>query len=93
MDGLVEYIDNTYSTNNSAYSRHHLSDSMGGIVSAYVGLERNETFKLVGSHSRAFWTGDVYGIFPKYHDASTSIDLKCDFQPELTKKVYKMILK
>ncbi len=79
LDGLVEFIDNTYSTNNSAYTRLHLGDSMGGIVSAYVGLERNETFKLIGSHSGAFWTGDDYGILPKYHDASPSIDLKMWF--------------
>jgi enterochelin esterase family protein len=79
LDGLVEFIDNTYSTNNSAYNRLHLGDSMGGIVSAYVGLERNETFKLVGSHSGAFWTGNIYGILPKYNAVSPSIGLKMWF--------------
>ncbi|MHA2294700.1 MAG: alpha/beta hydrolase-fold protein [Candidatus Hodarchaeales archaeon] len=55
LDSLVEYIDNNYATNRSPHARLHLGDSMGGLVSTYVALERPTTFKLIGSHSGAFW--------------------------------------
>ncbi|MHA2000561.1 MAG: alpha/beta hydrolase-fold protein [Promethearchaeota archaeon] len=79
LDSLVTYIDATYSTNKSTDSRLHLGDSMGGLVSAYVGLERNQTFKLIGSHSGAFWVGTDYQIIQKYVDAPTSLNLKMWF--------------
>ena len=79
LDGLVIYIDSMYSTNNSAYSRLHFGDSMGGLVSVYVGLERFDKFKLIGSHSGAFWYDGNYEIIKKFQNVSSSIDLKVWF--------------
>lgn len=75
----MAYIDEHFPTNKSPESRLHLGDSMGGIVSTYVALERPDTFKLVGSQSGAFWTGDEYGIKTKFRDAPDSYNLKVWF--------------
>lgn len=79
LDGLVSFIDGNYSTKVAATARLHLGDSMGGLVSAYVALERPDIFKLVGSHSGAFWVGSTYNISGKYETANVSLDLKMWF--------------
>ena len=80
IDELVKYIDITFSTKNSALSRLHLGDSMGGLVSAYVALNRPSIFKLIGCHSGAFWRGRIsYQIFDKYAKADPSLNLKAWF--------------
>ena len=79
LDGLVSFIDGNYSTNLTATSRLHLGDSLGGLISAYVALERPDVFKLVGSHSGAFWFGSQYNITGKYQTANASLNLKMWF--------------
>ncbi|MFX0094065.1 MAG: alpha/beta hydrolase-fold protein [Candidatus Hodarchaeota archaeon] len=79
LDGLVRYIDDRYATNRSTNSRLHVGDSLGGLVSTYVALERPKTFKLVGCQSGAFWAGTDYQILEKYQEAPSGLKLKCWF--------------
>ena len=79
LDGLVTYIDNTYSTNRSAYTRLHLGYSISGLTSSFVLIERPQTFKLLASQSGSFRVGSDYQIMEKYESASSSLDLKTWF--------------
>lgn len=79
LDGLVDFIDEIYSTNQSAYARLHLGFSASGLASAYTIIERPEKFKLLASQSGAFWAGDEYGIKIQYLLATLSLDLKTWF--------------
>ncbi len=53
-DELVGLIDNTYKTDPTPSKRAILGTSMGGWISAYIGLTRSDKFQLVGIHSPAF---------------------------------------
>ena len=53
-DELVPTIDANYKTNPNPESRAILGTSLGGWNSAFFGLKRSETFKLIGIHSPAF---------------------------------------
>ncbi|MFW9853248.1 MAG: alpha/beta hydrolase [Candidatus Thorarchaeota archaeon] len=80
LDGLVDHIDATYSTNTSAYARCHLGFSISGLVSTYVALERPNLFKLFASQSGSFSIGQSsYQIKTKYTQASGSLDFKAWF--------------
>ena len=45
----------------------------------YVSLERPTIFKLVGSHSGAFWADGGYGILDKYASTDPSLNFKLWF--------------
>ena len=80
LEGLVDYIDTTYSTNTSSYARCHLGLSISGLVSTYVALERPNLFKLFASQSGSFSIGqDFYQIKTKYELAYESLNLKAWF--------------
>jgi enterochelin esterase family protein len=53
-DELVPQIDANYKTNPSPDNRAILGTSLGGWNSAFFGLNRSETFQLIGIHSPAF---------------------------------------
>jgi enterochelin esterase family protein len=80
LEGLVEYIDLTYSTNTSAYARCHIGFSISGLVSTYIALEKPNLFKLFASQSGSFSIGqDSYQIKTKYSLASDNLDFKAWF--------------
>lgn len=80
LDSLVTYIDENYATNPSPYTRLHLGLSISALASAYVILERSETFKLLASQSGSYSKGQAtYEIMTKYANASISLDLKVWF--------------
>ncbi|MFX0064795.1 MAG: alpha/beta hydrolase-fold protein [Candidatus Hermodarchaeota archaeon] len=79
LDKLVKYIDETYATNHSSYARAHLGFSISGLASAYVVIERPETFKLMACQSGSFRVGEEFGIMEKYSNAPASLDLKTWF--------------
>ncbi len=88
LDELVEYIDTNYSTKGSAHSRLHLGDSMGGLISVYVALNRPSVFKLIGCHSGAFWRGRTsYQIIDKFAEANPSLNLKAWFSAGTYEKI------
>jgi enterochelin esterase family protein len=88
LDELVKYIDKNYSTKSSAHSRLHLGDSMGGLVSVYVALNRPSVFKLIGVHSGAFWRGRInYQIIERYAEADPSLNIKAWFSAGTYEKI------
>ncbi|MHA2364953.1 MAG: alpha/beta hydrolase-fold protein [Candidatus Hodarchaeales archaeon] len=66
---LVPYIDSHYLTINQSEYRGILGASLGGFISVYISSQHREVFKLVGSHSGAFWPGrtayQTYQYFPR----------------------------
>ncbi len=82
LDELVKFIDFRYSTIQEREQRLHLGDSLGGQISAFVGLQRSETFGNIGIHSGAFWDGSSSlgrigcNIIDQYRNASGDLDLK-----------------
>ncbi|MFX0181919.1 MAG: alpha/beta hydrolase [Candidatus Hodarchaeota archaeon] len=80
LDNLVNYIDENYATYPSPYARLHLGLSISALASAYVVLERSETFKLLASQSGSYSKGETtYEIMTKYAHAPISLDLKTWF--------------
>ncbi|MFX0125626.1 MAG: alpha/beta hydrolase [Candidatus Hodarchaeota archaeon] len=80
LDNLVTHIDDTYATIRSPYARLHLGFSISALASAYVILERPNTFKLLASQSGSYSKGEEsYKIMSKYKQTSTSLDLKTWF--------------
>jgi len=80
LDGLVAFIDVNYATNPSPYARLHLGLSISALASAYVILERSDTFKLLASQSGSYSRGEAtYEIMSKYAQAPISLDLKTWF--------------
>ncbi len=59
LDKLVEYIDTNYATNATADARAHVGTSLGGQVSAQVGVSRGNVFKTIGAHSPAWYDEDT----------------------------------
>lgn len=57
LDVLVPYIDSNFATINDSAARVHIGDSLGGQITAHVGLNRSSLFSLLGIHSGAFWDG------------------------------------
>lgn len=53
-DELVPLIDDNYKTSPLPENRAILGTSLGGWNSAFVGIRRSETFRLIGIHSPAF---------------------------------------
>jgi enterochelin esterase family protein len=77
LDNLVAYIDENYATNPSPYARLHLGFSISALASAYVALERSETFKLFASQSGSYPIGEsLYELMTKFTNAPISLDLK-----------------
>ena len=58
LDKLVNFVDANYATNQSATSRAHIGTSLGGQISAQVGVLRNSIFKTIGAHSPAWYDGE-----------------------------------
>ncbi len=80
LDGLVAFIDANYATNPSPYARLHLGFSISALASAYVVLERSNTFKLLASQSGSYSRGETtFGIMSKYAQTPISMDLKTWF--------------
>ena len=80
LDNLVTYIDEIYATIPSPYARLHLGLSISALTSAYVALERSQTFKLLASQSGSYSKGETtYEIMTKYAQAPVSLDLKTWF--------------
>ncbi|MFX0152033.1 MAG: alpha/beta hydrolase [Candidatus Hodarchaeota archaeon] len=80
LDSVVAYIDEKYATNPSPYARLHLGFSISALASAYVVLERSQTFKLLASQSGSYSMGEAaYEIMTKYAYAPLSLDLKTWF--------------
>ena len=59
LDKLVEYVDTNYATNVTADARAHVGTSLGGQVSAQVGVSRGNVFKTIGAHSPAWYDDDT----------------------------------
>ncbi len=85
LDELVSFIDNRYPTIANRTERLHLGDSLGGQISAFVGLQRNNLFKNIGMQSGAFWDGDTSlgrigcQIKDQYKNASSNLNLSMWF--------------
>ncbi len=57
LEKLVPVIDANFATNQSSTSRLHVGDSLGGQISAFVGIKLSNLFKRLGIQSGAFWDG------------------------------------
>lgn len=85
IDELVSFIDQNYSTNDTAVGRLHIGDSLGGQISLHVGIQRSNLFNNIGSHSGAFWDGPSSlgpigcQIKEQFTAANQSLDLKMWF--------------
>ncbi|MBD3222051.1 hypothetical protein GF314_12500 [bacterium] len=64
-DELVPLIDATYATSTDRADRGILGTSLGGLNSAYFGVQETDTFKLIVCQSPAFQAGSG-GILPLY---------------------------
>lgn len=72
-DELVPVIDATYATSTDRADRGILGTSLGGLNSAYFGVQETDTFQLIVCQSPAFQAGNG-GILPLY-DAAPLLDL------------------
>lgn len=73
-DELVPHVDSTYRTDASAGARGILGTSLGGVFSAFVGLEHPDVFSRIGIHSPAFWYDTERNrdaIYQRYEAADT----------------------
>jgi len=61
---LIPQIDTNFKTSVNAYSRAILGTSLGGLNSAYFGINGSDYFGLIGIHSPAFWyKPEIYTLF------------------------------
>ncbi len=67
---LVPSIDAAYRTDARRAARAILGTSLGGVFSAYVGLQAPETFGLLAVQSPAFWYRDAF-LVERYKNASS----------------------
>jgi enterochelin esterase family protein len=73
-DELVDYIDDSYSTSDSAEDRTILGTSLGGLNSAYFGIVERDVFQNLAIQSPAF--GFDTGIFAAYENGALADDVR-----------------
>lgn len=56
INDVRAYVDTTFRTLTDPANTGLMGSSMGGLVSAYVGLEAGDEFGLIGAMSSSFWT-------------------------------------
>ncbi|MEQ9461421.1 MAG: alpha/beta hydrolase-fold protein [Phycisphaeraceae bacterium] len=81
-DELVPVIDDNFRTNPAAAARTIMGTSLGGLVSAYVGALRSDTFGNLGIQSPAFW------VWPTIYDWYRDLDLTDDLKISMTQGTF-----